>query len=124
VHSVHNGQASFTSTATPMNDNKKSILGEMILKHYAPSLKNIGLHFQQYDSFILPPIIMKLYNTTAKSKPHYCLPPSFDQDCLEMAFRKLPHLQFHWFLHGIKKPSNQKHHPISSTTKHSLKKPN
>ena len=32
-------------------------MGEMILKHYAPSPKQIGLHFEKYDSFIHPPII-------------------------------------------------------------------
>jgi len=57
VHSVQFGhQASFVSDATPRPE-KRSIMGEMILKHYAPSPKHIGLHFEKYDSFIYPPII-------------------------------------------------------------------
>lgn len=103
IKSVQLGhQASFISAATPRPD-KKSFVGEMILKHYAPSSKNIGLHFQQYDSFILPPIIkddivqatpLNLYHITVYL-------PSFDQECLEQAFHKVPHIQFHWFLQGI-----------------------
>ena len=57
VHSVQLGhQASFVSKQTPRPD-KKSVMGEMILKHYASAPKNIGLHFEKYDSFIVPPII-------------------------------------------------------------------
>lgn len=47
VHSVQLGhQASFVSKNTPRPD-KKSIMGEMILKHYASAPKNIGLHFEK-----------------------------------------------------------------------------
>ena len=102
IHSVQLGhQASFTSAATPRPD-KKSILGEMILKHYAPSPKNIGLHFQSYDSFILPPIIKhEIIRAIPQNLDHITVYlPSFDQDCLEMAFHKLSSVQFHWFLHG------------------------
>tara|TARA_R110000868_G_scaffold159379_2_gene388171 strand:+ start:436 stop:1428 length:993 start_codon:yes stop_codon:yes gene_type:complete len=121
VHSVQLGhQASFTSAATPRPD-KKSILGEMILKHYAPSPKNIGLHFQQYDSFILPPIIKdEIIQAQPQNLNHITVYlPSFDQDCLEMAFRKLPHLQFHWFLHGIKTKQvikNITYYPVQQKT--------
>ena len=49
-------QASFQSNATPRPD-KKSVVGETILKHYAHATNHIGFHFQKYDSFILPPVI-------------------------------------------------------------------
>lgn len=121
VHSVQLGhQDSFTSAATPRPD-KKNILGEMILKHYAPSPKNIGLHFQQYDSFILPPIIKnEIIQAQPQNLNHITVYlPSFDQDCLEMAFRKLPQLQFHWFLHGIKTKhvsKNITYYPVQQKT--------
>ncbi|OOG76240.1 glycosyltransferase family protein [Flavobacterium sp. A45] len=103
VHSIQFGhQASFISPKTPRPE-KKSIMGEMILKHYAPSPKNIGLHFDKYDDFIYPPIIKdEIIHSEPKNSGHITIYlPSFQQDCLEKAFNKLPNLKFHWFLSGI-----------------------
>jgi uncharacterized protein (TIGR00661 family) len=103
VHSVQFGhQASFISEATPRPE-KKSLMGEMILKHYAPSPKNIGLHFEKYDSFILPPIIKdEIIQAEPKDSKHITVYlPSFDKDCLEKAFNKLPEQDFHWFLNEV-----------------------
>ena len=59
VPSVQFGhQASFQSKAAPRPD-KKNIMGEMILKYFAPASQYIGLHFRPYDTFILPPVIKK-----------------------------------------------------------------
>jgi len=110
VHSIQMGhQASFISPKTPRPE-KQSIMGEMILKHYAPSPKNIGLHFDKYDDFIYPPIIKdEIVNAEPKNAGHITIYlPSFQQDCLEKVFNRLPNLKFHWFLNGIK-------------TKHSIK---
>ena len=104
VHSVQFGhQASFISESTPRPE-KKSIMGEMILKHYAPSPKHIGLHFEKYDSFILPPIIKdEIIQAEPKDLKHITVYlPSFDKDCLEKAFNKLPEQDFHWFLNDVK----------------------
>jgi uncharacterized protein (TIGR00661 family) len=103
VHSIQFGhQASFISPKTPRPE-KKNLMGEMILKHYAPSPKNIGLHFDKYDDFIYPPIIKdEIANAEPKNKGHITVYlPSFQQDCLERAFNRLPNLSFHWFLNGI-----------------------
>jgi len=104
VHSVQFGhQASFISDATPRPE-KRSIMGEMILKHYAPSPKHIGLHFEKYDSFILPPIIKdEIVQAEPKDLKHITVYlPSFDKDCLEKAFNKLSDHEFHWFLKDVK----------------------
>jgi len=104
VHSVQFGhQASFISKETP-RPTKKSFMGEMILKHYASSSKNIGLHFKNYDSFILPPIIKdKIIEATPTNLNHITVYlPSFDKDCLEKAFNKVSEVQFHWFLSDVK----------------------
>ncbi|WP_291102044.1 MULTISPECIES: glycosyltransferase family protein [unclassified Flavobacterium] len=104
VHSVQFGhQASFVSDAAPRPE-KKSIMGEMILKHYAPSPKHIGLHFEKYDSFILPPIIKdEIVQAEPKNLKHITVYlPSFQKDCLEKAFNKLPEQDFHWFLNDVK----------------------
>jgi uncharacterized protein (TIGR00661 family) len=103
VHSVQLGhQASFVSKHTPRPE-KKSIMGETILKHYVSAPKNIGLHFEKYDSFIVPPIIKEeIQQSNPKDLGHISVYlPSFDQSCLEEAFQNLPHQEFHWFLSGI-----------------------
>lgn len=104
VHSVQLGhQASFISQATP-RPAKKSLMGEMILKHYAPSPKNIGLHFEKYDSFIYPPVIKdEIVNAEPKNLKHITVYlPSFQKECLENAFNKLKDVHFHWFLYDVK----------------------
>ena len=103
VHSVQFGhQASFISDATPRPE-KKSIMGEMILKHYAPSPKHIGLHFEKYDSFIHLPIIKdEIVQAEPKNLKHITVYlPSFQKDCLQKAFNKLDDIEFHWFLNDI-----------------------
>jgi uncharacterized protein (TIGR00661 family) len=103
VHSVQFGhQASFVSENTPRPE-KRSVMGEMILKHYAPSPKHIGLHFEKYDSFILPPIIKdEIVQAEPKDLKHITVYlPSFQKDCLEKAFHKLSDVQFHWFLNDV-----------------------
>jgi len=103
VHSIQFGhQASFISDATP-RPVKKSIMGELILKHYAPSPKNIGLHFDKYDSFIYPPIIKdEITNAEPTNLKHITIYlPSFQKDCLEKAFKKVKDVAFHWFLSDV-----------------------
>lgn len=103
VHSVQFGhQASFISDATPRPE-KRSLMGEIILKHYAPSPKHIGLHFDKYDSFIHPPIIKdEIVQAVPKDLKHITVYlPSFQKDCLEKAFHKLSDLEFHWFLNDV-----------------------
>ena len=118
VHSVQLGhQASFVSKNTPRPD-KKSIMGETILKHYASAPKNIGLHFEKYDSFIVPPIIKEeIQQANPKDLGHISVYlPSFDISCLEKAFRNIPNQEFHWFLGDIKtkeKIGNITYYPVN-----------
>lgn len=57
VPSINFGhQASFISANTP-RPKKKDIAGEVVLKKYAPATNYVGLHFEQYDNFIFPPVI-------------------------------------------------------------------
>lgn len=59
VPSVNFGhQASFISPKTPRPENKNA-MGEWILRNYARATQYIGLHFKQYDDFILPPVIKR-----------------------------------------------------------------
>lgn len=95
-------QASFQSNATPRPD-KKSLMGETILKHYVHATNHIGFHFQKYDSFILPPVIKEEFiNAKPTDLNHVTVYiPSFQQHCLFEAFTKLKNINFHWFLDSI-----------------------
>ncbi len=118
INSVQFGhQASFVSELTPRPE-RKSIIGEAIFKHYASSPKHIGLHFESYDSFILPPIIKEeIIHAEPKNLKHITVYlPSFDKDCLEKAFNKLPEQEFHWFLSEVNfkhKVDNITYYPIN-----------
>ncbi len=120
VHSVQLGhQASFVSKKTPRPE-KKSVMGEMILNHYASAPKNIGLHFEKYDSFIVPPIIKnEIQQAEPNNLGHITVYlPSFDQACLEKAFNTLPDQEFHWFLSEVKFKhtiGNITYYPVNQT---------
>ncbi|HEV2354207.1 MAG TPA: glycosyltransferase family protein [Puia sp.] len=59
VASVNFGhQASFVSAKVPRPE-KQDPVGAWILRNYARATEYVGLHFQQYDDFILPPVIKK-----------------------------------------------------------------
>lgn len=51
-------QASFQSAKVP-RPQQKSITGEWLLKSYAKADRYIGLHFKNYDDFIVTPVIKK-----------------------------------------------------------------
>lgn len=110
-------QASFQSNETPRPD-KKSIMGETILKHYAHATNHIGFHFQKYDTFILPPVIKEVFvNATPTDLNHVTVYlPSFQKHCLQEAFNRLPYIKFHWFLDGvesIRTVKNVTYYPIN-----------
>lgn len=61
-------QASLLFEETPKVKNKA---GEIIIKYYAPSSKNYGFHFEQYnDSIFLPIIRDKIRNLNPKEKDY------------------------------------------------------
>ena len=71
VKSVNFGhQASFMSDRVP-RPVKHDSAGEFILKNYAKASKYIGLHFENYDDFILPPVVKKeIWNAEPVSGNH------------------------------------------------------
>ena len=109
VPSVQFGhQASFISKNTPRPD-KKSFIGEFLLKHYAPATKYVGLHFESYDSFVFPPIIKKEFLTaTPKDQGHVTVYlPAYDYDCVKKIFNEISPVRVHWFLPGITHPYDE-----------------
>jgi uncharacterized protein (TIGR00661 family) len=68
VHIGH--QASFQSQLVPRPERRNS-LGELILKYFAYSRKNIGFHFQSWEPWILPPVIpSSIWNAEIENRGH------------------------------------------------------
>ena len=91
-------QASFQSRLTPRPTHKNAI-GEWILKHYAKATHYIGLHFDQYDDFILPPVIKQeiLHAEPVDSGHITVYLPFFSDEYLKKIFQGFHHLRFHIF---------------------------
>lgn len=66
-------QASFRSKATP-RPQRRDLIGETVLKRYAPCSHYIGLHFDKYDQNIFYPILRKtLYDLPLSQQNHYTI---------------------------------------------------
>jgi uncharacterized protein (TIGR00661 family) len=91
-------QASFLSDKTP-RPTEKNKTGEWILKNYARASYYIGLHFQQYDNFIFPPVIKKeIADAEPDDKAYYTVYlPSYCEHVLEKYFHPLSSHQFQVF---------------------------
>lgn len=119
VRSVHFGhQASFISESVPRPE-KRSIIGESILKYYAKSTDNVGLHFDRYSEDILPPIIKrKVLEATPQDNGHYTVYlPSVRVDKLISVFSQFEKESFHVFSGEIKEKKstgNVSLHPVDS----------
>ncbi len=109
VHSVGLGhQASFKSRHTPRS-NKKDMLGEFILNNYATATEYIGLHFENYDSFIQAPVIKeKVLKATPLNKGHITVYLShYSDDILLQYFTRFSEVSFQVFSKKIKQPFRQ-----------------
>ncbi len=106
VRSIQFGhQGSFMSEATP-RPKKRSIIGEAILKNYAPATHFVGLHFDRYDDFIFPPVIKDVF-INAKPQDHGHITvylPSYEKVCLTEIFNELAPTPIHWFVKDVEKP--------------------
>ena len=80
-------QASFSSDYTP-RPNKKSFLGELILKNYTKAHHNIGLHFDTYDKNIFYPIIKESIVQSRPTNPGHISVylPAYEKVCIQAYF--------------------------------------
>jgi uncharacterized protein (TIGR00661 family) len=103
IHFGH--QASFVSAKVPRPE-KKDIVGEWLLHHYASSANNVGLHFESYDNFICSPIIKKqVLETEPLNKGHITVYLSHYSDAvLEDVLSKIKNTSFHIFSKEKKQP--------------------
>lgn len=91
-------QAAFLSPNTP-RPKKKNFFAELVLKHYAPSSKAYGFHFEPYDHFIYTPVIRaEVRNLKPAQLGHYTVYlPAYDPDLLASYFIKIKEAQWHVF---------------------------
>lgn len=109
VHSIQVGhQASFQSSFVPRPTNRNAI-GEWVLKNYAKAADYVGLHFDQYDDFILHPVIKKeILNAQPIDKGHITVYlPSYSDHYLENVFRQHSDLRFHIFSKEVKQETQR-----------------
>lgn len=99
VPSIHFGhQASFQSNETPRPAVKNKV-GEWVLKNYATASDYLGLHFCEYDSFILNPVIKaEIWNTNPTNAGHITVYlPSYCEEQLKKQFAALSRYRFQIF---------------------------
>lgn len=111
LNSVNFGhQASFMSPKTP-RPSKQSKTGEWILRNYAKATHHVGLHFRQYDDFILTPVIKKhIFEATPVDKGHITVYlPSYCQPELLHYFGLLKDFRFEIFSWQVNKPERHGH---------------
>ena len=121
IHFGH--QASFVSLKTPRPEHK-SIFGEWILRNYAHSSLNLGLHFKKYDRFILPPVIQSaIWNANPKKLPYITvyLPSFCDKELLQL-FRPVKHMQFEIFSRHCREEMQFQHIRLIPVEKQSFQK--
>jgi uncharacterized protein (TIGR00661 family) len=96
VASVNFGhQASFVSPKVPRPE-KREVMGEWILRNYARATQYIGLHFRQYDDFILPPVIKKeILQAEPQDKGHITVYLSSYSDATVRQYLR-PLKEFRW----------------------------
>ncbi|HEY6506274.1 MAG TPA: glycosyltransferase family protein, partial [Chitinophagaceae bacterium] len=84
-------------------------IGEWILKNYARASHYIGLHFEQYDDFILPPVIKKeILEADPVDKGYITVYlPSYAGAELEKTFRAFGDIPFHIFSKETKEPATK-----------------
>lgn len=111
-------QVSFHSKETP-RPRRKSYVGEMILKHYAPCHLGLGLHFDEFDKFIKKPIIrQEVRNLDVKSLGHFTIYLGHYEDEIVMKhLKRIKEVEFQLFskaVRNIEKHKNITLFPVSN----------
>jgi uncharacterized protein (TIGR00661 family) len=106
VPSVNFGhQASFVSSKVPRPE-KNDPVGAWILRNYARATQYVGLHFSQYDDFILPPVIKKeILQAEPADKGHITVYlSSYSDAAVRQYLGRLKEFRFHVFSKEVRQP--------------------
>jgi uncharacterized protein (TIGR00661 family) len=124
VHSVNFGhQASFISPKVP-RPAKREFMGEWILRNYARATQYIGLHFKQYDDFILPPVIKKdILQAESQDKGHITVYlSSYSDATVRHYLQPLKDFRFQVFSREVKQPVQDGNILFIPVSKHAFNK--
>lgn len=82
------------------------LVGEWILKNYAPTDSFVGFHFERYDKNIYTPVIRsRVREASVEDKGHYTVYlPAYDDKKLVQVLGKIPATRWHIFSKHAKKP--------------------
>jgi uncharacterized protein (TIGR00661 family) len=96
--------ASFRSDKVPRPE-KREAFGEWILANFGRASQYIGLHFEPYDDFILPPVIRKTIRRAEPVDRGYTTVylPAYSDEELEKRFSKIKS-RFEIFSRSLKQP--------------------
>jgi uncharacterized protein (TIGR00661 family) len=91
-------QASFLSPNPPRPE-RKSLVAEQVMKHFAPCTVPLGSHYLRYDDFIEPPIIRKQIKDLNPSLGSHITVylPAFDHETLVSLFSQITQVEWHVF---------------------------
>lgn len=91
-------QAAVLNPNTP-KPNKTDFFGKQILKHYAPTQKKYGLHFESFDNNIFTPIIREqIRNTKPTDGEHYTVYlPAFNDIRILGVLKQIPEAKWQVF---------------------------
>jgi len=113
-------QASFLSEKAPRPE-KKSLVAEQVMKHFAPCTAAVGSHYLRYDDFIEPPIIRKqirdLKPTLGEHVTVYL--PAFDHEVLCSMFSQVKTVSWDIFSPSCERAytsGNVNVHPVGNET--------
>jgi uncharacterized protein (TIGR00661 family) len=124
IASVNFGhQASFQSNKVP-RPKKKDFIGEWVLHNYARASQYIGLHFNSYDNFILPPVIKKeIRLAEPANKGHITVYlPSYCDEIICKYFSRLKDFRFEVFSKEVKQMTRMNNVTLMPVTKEGFNK--
>ena len=113
-------QASFQSENSP-RPKMKSIAGEWVLKYYSPATVYVGLHFKQYDSFILNPVLKEaMRKAEPNDRGHVTVYlPQYNDELILKHLQRIKDVSFHLFskkANSITLKNNIKIFPVDNHT--------
>jgi uncharacterized protein (TIGR00661 family) len=75
------------------------IIGQTILRYYAPSTKQYGFHFERYDKNTFTPVIrQQIRNAKIENLGHYTVYlPAYDDERILKNLLRFEHIQWHVF---------------------------
>lgn len=111
-------QAAYLSAKSPRPRPRK-LIGEAILRYYAPASKRLGFHFEAYDHFIHPPVIRSEIRAAGVSNAgHYTVYlPAYDNETIYRHLKMVSNRHWQVFSRYCEQPycrGNVQFYPVNN----------